>query len=234
MIRCRRCGFELYENEMQCPNCGLPVRRERPQNREGYAQTGQRRPNPQYDPERRNEYRKKRKKKTLMQKIMKGAKIAAFVVVGFLALSLIIGFLAEDDGNSGTTEVNASTATNEPGKTISAPEASPETEYLEVSAEELYNAYENNEVKANSIYGGKKLCVSGYIADIGIDIMDDPYISINDGDPYSFWYVNAYFTKKSYAEEISELEKGQEIKIIGKCDGSMIIYVQLSECEIVE
>jgi len=227
MLRCRRCGWELYENETQCPNCGLPVRRERPQSSQ--TRTGQRPTNPrmEYDPERRDEYRKKRKKKTLMQKIMKGVKIAAFVIVGILALVLIIGFFAGGE-SSGTK------ATNETGRPISAPETSPEPEYLEVSAEELYNAYGSNEVKADSIYGNKKLCVSGYISDIGIDIMDDPYISINDGDPYSFWCVNAYFTRKSYVEKISELEKGQEIKIIGKCDGNMIIYVKLSECEIVE
>lgn len=102
---------------------------------------------------------------------------------------------------------------------------------IEISAQQLYAEYEANEVAADKKFKGKKIAVSGVIGDIGKDILDKPYVSLEIGYLQS---VNCYFSDK-HNEEISTLGKGQGITIIGTCKGkSLGIMVTLDKCRILE
>ena len=98
----------------------------------------------------------------------------------------------------------------------------------EISANKLYAAYDQNEVAADEKYKGKKLGVTGVIGDIGKDVFDEPYVSLNIGYLQN---INCYFDEDNN-KIISKLRKGQRVTIIGECKGKSITNVILKECEL--
>jgi hypothetical protein len=99
---------------------------------------------------------------------------------------------------------------------------------IEISANSLYGAYEQNEVAADEKYKNKKLGVTGIIGDIGKDVFDEPYVSLKISYLQN---INCYFDDKNN-KLISKLRKGQRITVIGNCEGKSITNVILKDCEI--
>lgn len=97
-----------------------------------------------------------------------------------------------------------------------------------ISASNLVAAYDANEVNADDNFKGKKFYVIGYIDDIGKDILDDIYVTLQAGD--SFRTVQCYIDDK---DEVKQLRKGQLITVIGECNGLMI-NVLMKNCKLVE
>ncbi len=101
-------------------------------------------------------------------------------------------------------------------------------EIIEISASDLFAEYQNNSVAADQKYKGKKLKVTGTINDIGKDIADDTYITIETGE--MFYEIQCYFLD-SELDDVAGLKKGDSVTLIGTCDG-MSINVILKRCEI--
>lgn len=101
---------------------------------------------------------------------------------------------------------------------------------MEVTASELYGAYEANEVSADQQYKGKKLLVTGIVDNIGKDVLDNPYVSLRIDYLQT---VNCYFDDKNN-KVLSQLNKGQKVQIIGNCDGFSIASVVMKDCELWE
>lgn len=103
-----------------------------------------------------------------------------------------------------------------------------ETPALDVSASQLYADYEANGVAADQQYKGKILKVTGTVNNIDKDIMDQIYVTLKGdnviGDVQCFFSDN-------YVNEAAQLQKGQKITIIGKCDGKLI-NVMIKGCSI--
>lgn len=87
-----------------------------------------------------------------------------------------------------------------------------------VSADQLYNDYNSNEVAADAKYKGKIVLISGIIQDIGKDIMGQAYVVI--GGKGFIDGVQCLFTK---GEEFSvaRLSKGESVTIKGEVEGKM-------------
>ncbi|MBV7440475.1 OB-fold putative lipoprotein [Weeksellaceae bacterium TAE3-ERU29] len=98
----------------------------------------------------------------------------------------------------------------------------------EISATALYSAYEQNEISADEMYKNKKLGITGTISNIGKDIFDSPYISL---EVDFLQNVNCYFDKDNN-KFISQLRKGQQITIIGTCKGMSLTDVIIKNCEL--
>lgn len=145
------------------------------------------------------------------------AAILLIFVIGTVG-SLIGG----DDAPSSTT----------PSPVTSAPQSStPEVQAIEITSVELLEAYNKNGVNADNLYKGKLLAVSGIVSSIDKDILDEIYVTINAGGAYDIVSVQCYFKDKAEIEKVAALNKGQEITIIGTCDGSLI-NVQMKKCKI--
>ena len=97
----------------------------------------------------------------------------------------------------------------------------------EISAKELYTAYEQNEISADNKYKGKKLAVTGVIKDIGNDILNDSYITLKTDN--LFGSVQCFLNKK----DVAKLSKGAKVTIIGKCTG-LFGTVGLKNCKLVQ
>jgi len=111
------------------------------------------------------------------------------------------------------------------GSVDEATKITPETlPNVEITAPQLYQAYQANEIAADEKYKDKIIQVSGRIRDIGNDLMDNPYITLV-GDQY-FGDVQCFFNEKSV---VANLSKGQQITVLGICDGLMI-NVLLNDC----
>jgi RNA polymerase subunit RPABC4/transcription elongation factor Spt4 len=102
---------------------------------------------------------------------------------------------------------------------------------IEISPAKLYVAYEENEVKADSLYKGKTVRITGVINDIGKDILtDEPYITFA-GDEYGFTGIQIYFNRAERGK-IVNLSKGRTVTIVGKCDGKLInVFIRNSVFE---
>lgn len=111
----------------------------------------------------------------------------------------------------------------------------PESPYIpkvdiEITASELYRAYEANEVSADEQYKGKKMAITGVVGNIGKDILDNPYLSLKVD---YFQSVNCYFSDKNN-KIISQISKGQKVTIIGECAGLTLTDVVVQDCELWE
>ena len=99
---------------------------------------------------------------------------------------------------------------------------------FELSPEELYAAYDANEVSADEKFKGKTIAITGRISDIKKDILDHPYVSFDTDYLKS---VTCYFSDDA-SREIAHLRKGETITIIGKCRGLTLTNVVIKDCKI--
>ena len=91
---------------------------------------------------------------------------------------------------------------------------------IEISATDLFEAYQANEVAADMKYKGKILNVQGVIESISKDFMDDPYIVL--AVPQNqFMGIHASFSKAAL-EKLSTLQKGMKVTLT--CRGSGMVF----------
>jgi len=99
---------------------------------------------------------------------------------------------------------------------------------IEISAGELYSAYNRNEVAADQRYNGRRLRVTGTVDNIGKDLLDSPYVTFLWRQD-SLGSVQCLF---KYENSVARLSKGQRIRVIGECAGKTLGNVILRNCEI--
>ncbi|WP_438312326.1 OB-fold protein [Sporosarcina sp. FA9] len=105
----------------------------------------------------------------------------------------------------------------------------PKEEAIVISAVDLYSAYDDNEIAADQKYKGKQLEVTGTIKDIGKDILDSMYITLDTGDVLGS--IQVYFPKDD-ADSVAALSKGQDVTVIGKGDGFLLFTVSLKKSQV--
>lgn len=97
-----------------------------------------------------------------------------------------------------------------------------------LSAPELVNAYENNEVKADKEYGGKVVEISGEIRDISI-MLGKTFVILSSGQDFSLSDVQCFFDDEAEISKIENLSKGQQLTVIGTVDGKSI-NIGINDC----
>jgi hypothetical protein len=148
------------------------------------------------------------------KKHMSGTVKAVMATGGVLFALLLIASLgnrhtSESDQNTGT-----STSSHSPANRVTSPPLE------SVNASVLSSSYEKNEVAADQMYKGKRLAVTGRVGKIGKDILDSPYLILDEGE-FGLGGVQAFFSD-SDLPELAKLTKGQTVQVVGTCDGLMI------------
>jgi 6-phosphogluconate dehydrogenase (decarboxylating) len=161
-------------------------------------------------------------------KMSTGKKI--LIGVGILIGIGIIG-AAMDDGKA-NKEIASAPAEN---KTSEAPAqdaqaAQEEIKKNTITANQLVDAYEANEVSADNQYKDKTVYVSGKVGDIAKDVLDNIYIILKTGD-MEVNNVQCYFDD---ADAAAKLTKGSKITLKGTCKGKVILNVVVEDCELVQ
>ena len=91
-----------------------------------------------------------------------------------------------------------------------------------VSAEELIQAFAENEIRANQTYKGKTAEITGKIGDIG-ETSGGVYILLYGGEftsRFTSCQAACYFDDKIEIEKVANLQQDQIVTIIGKITGA--------------
>ncbi len=152
-------------------------------------------------------------------KLQKGVGIVCGIVVLVALLAVISVLVSQPTGTSAPSQATASS--NEP-------------EVIEVSATDLWSAYDANSVSADSQYKGNLLAVTGEITNIGQDLLSKkPCISLASGDQLGLYPIQCFFPgDDDTVAALSELQDGQTVTITGKCTGVSVAHVQRTGCSL--
>lgn len=96
---------------------------------------------------------------------------------------------------------------------------------VEVTASQLFAAYEANEVAADNEYKGKALAVSGKVAGINKDFTDEVYVELESGSPFQSIHARGIPQDAAAA-----LQKGQSITVECVGSGLMVGSPILKDC----
>lgn len=131
-------------------------------------------------------------------------------VIGFAWLALMVVAMASGDRPS-SKPAPASSSQSQPAKVVA-----PVEPLLEVSAQQLAQAYDRNTVAADQQYKGKTFKVTGVVDSINTDLFGNPYVTLRGG-------VNQFMEPQfklddAYANYAAGLQSGMRISLI--CTGS--------------
>ena len=150
----------------------------------------------------------------------------------FVVVFFFVSIIPKDSENNASTDL----ATTTKVVTTTKKEETTTEPIIEISAKELINEYQKNEIKANDMFKGKRLRVTGYVAEFsqaeGMVFSDSYYIYIDYGNVYDFNNISCYLNDSS-VEKAIELKKGDKIVIEGNCTGFSFSNVKMSSCDII-
>lgn len=147
-------------------------------------------------------------------------------IAGVISTLFFIGAVAGPSEKSDTDTGSQTTQTEQQQEDTEDLEGGKEeiVVHFKSTASGLVNEYEQNEVAADEKLKGKNIIVTGIVDNISKDIMGDPFVVLR-GDGL-FRGVQCTFRDNSV---LSELRKGQQVQLVGKCEG-LFMNVQMTEC----
>lgn len=104
---------------------------------------------------------------------------------------------------------------------------------IHISAQNLIAEYRENEIAADHKYKGKLLYVTGVIEDFEVGVFDQKYVSISDGEIFSFRSIHCNIDDENVSQ-IAEFRKGQEVEFRGLNGGMTLLAISLENCTVVE
>jgi predicted metalloprotease len=103
------------------------------------------------------------------------------------------------------------------------------SEAIAVTAVKLYDAYEANALRADNTYKNKFVRVTGRVSGIDQDITGRPYVKLRSHPTSQYIdFVYVYF-KEAETSKIADLDVGQNITIVGSCEGKGILSVNIKD-----
>lgn len=164
-------------------------------------------------------------------------KIVGVIIIGML----VINFMGDDDSsstssnNANQTTVKNSENNNATDEKNSIVEVEAEVEpepVIEVTATEVIDTYNANEIRGNETYSNKRARITGTIYSID-ESFGSPYVIMStDSDDWSFTDLQIFFEDPD-SEPLSSLEKGQTITVEGIIDG-MSINITVEDATILD
>ena len=111
-------------------------------------------------------------------------------------------------------------------------EPEPALAAIELTVEELYSAYDTDEVAADKKFANRILRLTGVVAIIDVkEKLDTHYIRLTDARQNLLQNVRCIFDKK-YGPELSQLTIGQTVTVQGKYHGS-IMDIRMIDCVLI-
>ena len=141
---------------------------------------------------------------------------------------VIIGALGSITGGNSNNKISDSKQTSVSTENSNKKQMEPE---LNISATELINAYKENEIKADKMYKGKIVEVNGIVDAIDSGIDDKAIVRLSNGDEFSFDNVQCCIDDENQ-DKACELEKGENVIIVGEADGEIAGTPFIKDCKI--
>lgn len=139
----------------------------------------------------------------------------------FVLLAAIGSEVEPTDNSTATTEPESAT------ETASQEAAAPAELPLEVTATELFQAYEYNEASAQSYFGGRMLLVSGTVDKVTLDLMDDPVIGLRTSN--QFMSAQAALAENA-RDEARNYGPGDQVRLLCEDVSEVIGTPMLKNC----
>jgi hypothetical protein len=152
-----------------------------------------------------------------MPSIRQRVTLGGWITILVIAIPIIVYSVGNE--NSSSSNYRAPVTTN-----------SREVEIISITANELFDTYEINELRADDLYKNKRLLVSGTVDNIAKDILDSPYVTLTTGNIIGS--VQCMLTNDS-ADTASQLTKGTPITVNGKNAGKLMNVI-LRDCFITD
>lgn len=165
-----------------------------------------------------------------------------FLVLGIVLI--ISALFGSDDSSSPNsdkpvtkseteTSSNSSVSDSAPDKSSQDESAPLDNEApIELSAHDLWAAYDENEVNADNLYKKKTISVTGTVFEIGKDLLTGtPFIALKAGDSLGIYNIQCFFQDSSEHDKVAKVRDGDTITIVGKCEGKSI-NVLLRDCSL--
>lgn len=146
---------------------------------------------------------------------LKWIAIIAAVLIGLAVLGAIFG---EPDGASGPTGSDAAKSGDVGAKPA-----------RQVTAVELFEAYDANEAAAQEEYGDQQLLVSGTVSKIDLDFMNKPVVLMQTGNEFQDAQAQLVEASQPLAKTLS---KGQQITLLCGSVGEVVGTPMLRDCAI--
>jgi hypothetical protein len=180
LITCEDCGRSISDRAPSCPHCGAP----------GAAAPPPLNPSPIQQPTAAAlALTKSDKKSGFGRKVF----IAIFALI---ALIIIIGAMSDETpAPSGSSTTSQQTYV-------------PQKEIVSATAQELFDAYESNEVATDIRLKGKIIEISGRVQSVNKDVFDSMYVSLETRN--QFMPANVHPTKQDETK-IAGLRRGQNV-----------------------
>lgn len=100
---------------------------------------------------------------------------------------------------------------------------------IEISAWELFAAYDANEVAADNNYKGKQLLIKGTVNKISKDFTDAIIVQFDGGG-----YIQEVWCYFDDAKAAANLSKGERITVTGRCNGFVMKNVMVKDCKLAD
>jgi len=155
-------------------------------------------------------------------------KLLMWVVIGLVGLIVLVAIFGGEEKSKAASRSADSTESTSEGKAKPKEESEPP---MQVTADELLNAYKENEVAANQKYKGKRLMVKARIDSIAAGIGDAPFLVLKAGGQYEFLLPQAHLASGEEAAAAS-LKKGQQITLLCVGRSEVAGAPMLGDCRI--
>ncbi|QIJ00830.1 hypothetical protein GII23_12390 [Stutzerimonas balearica] len=130
-------------------------------------------------------------------------------VIGFVWLALMVVAMASGDRPS-SKPAPASSSQSQPAKVVA-----PVEPLLEVSAQQLAQAYDRNTVAADQQFKGKTFKVTGVVDSINTDLFGNPYVTLRGG--VNQFMEPQFELDEAHANYAAGLQSGMRISL--ECTG---------------
>ena len=140
---------------------------------------------------------------------------------GWFAFCLFATVLNPTPGQSSAMSASASAGATEPARQAEMA--------MTVTADQLFDAYDANEVAADREYKGKKLQVHGTVHSVSSDFMDRAVVSLKTSNEFSPVRATG---DKAFTRTAASLAKGSSVVLRCTGDGEIIGSPTLDDCTI--
>jgi hypothetical protein len=153
------------------------------------------------------------------------ASIVVSPIIYFIGLAIFGAALSAGDAYGDYKErVEATNAVAESTEAVASETAD---QALSVSAIELFNAYDANEVAADRLYKGKLMRITATVAGINKDFTDSVYVELETPNEFSSAHARGIDPDAAAA-----LQKGQKVTVECKGAGLMVGSPLLDDCRL--
>lgn len=238
LIQCKECNNTYSSLVNSCPKCGAPTAYST-----GAMQTHQPvqpPPQPQYVYIQQQEYRPREVGVLLFFGILLMPYIFVWFLFreGYSALARTVGLLwmvfaivliliPAHDKNA----PNMPAPSYESSSSVEALAPLPEEPLAEFSAQEIFDAYQRNEVAADDQFKHKKFIIYGQLDSISKDFTDDVVLTLSTSN--MFMDVHAYIVESDFSAA-ARLEKGQAIRLTCSGAGMTLGSPIVRDCQILK